>query len=135
MELFDTHFGYTVKTFGLLQPYFGCLSCMPVVYVIHYKLQGRLPISFWIKDSWEASHVKLVSFQKAYSISGEVGIWSYKSASGGVPSLHVWGTGTNAMCNQIAIKVFCKKILIERETSQVHLNTLIQKGSIPFEVL
>ena len=24
---------YTVKTFGLLQPYFGCLSCMPVVYM------------------------------------------------------------------------------------------------------
>ena len=34
------------KTFGLLQPYFGCLSCMPVVYVI---FQGRLPISFWMK--------------------------------------------------------------------------------------
>ena len=32
---------YTVKTFGLLQPYFGCLSCMPAVYVIHYKLQLR----------------------------------------------------------------------------------------------
>ena len=26
--------GYTVKTFGLLQPSFGCLSCMPVVNVI-----------------------------------------------------------------------------------------------------
>ena len=37
---------YTVKTFGLLQPYFGCFSCMPAVYVIHYKLQGSLPISF-----------------------------------------------------------------------------------------
>ena len=24
---------HTVKTFGLLQPYFGHLSCMPVVYV------------------------------------------------------------------------------------------------------
>ena len=35
-----------VKTFGLLQPYFSCCSCMPAVYVIHYKLQGRLPISF-----------------------------------------------------------------------------------------
>ena len=29
----------TVKTFGLLQPYFGHLSCMPVVCVTHYKLQ------------------------------------------------------------------------------------------------
>ena len=28
---------YTVKTFGLLQPYFGCLSCMPDVCVTHYK--------------------------------------------------------------------------------------------------
>ena len=36
----------TVKTFGLLQPYFGCLSCMPVVCVTHYKFQGWLPISF-----------------------------------------------------------------------------------------
>ena len=38
---------YTVKTFGLLQPYFGHVSCMPVVYVTHYKLQGMLPI--WLK--------------------------------------------------------------------------------------
>ena len=45
------------KVFGLLQPYFGCLSCMPVVYVIiHYKLQERLPTSSWIlMHSWEAS--------------------------------------------------------------------------------
>ena len=28
---------FTVKTFGLLQPYFGYLSCMPVVCVTHYK--------------------------------------------------------------------------------------------------
>ena len=35
---------HTVKTFGLLQPYFGHLSCMPVVYVTRYKLQGMLPI-------------------------------------------------------------------------------------------
>ena len=35
---------YTVKTFGLLQPYYGHLSCMPVVYVTLYKLQGVLPI-------------------------------------------------------------------------------------------
>ena len=27
----------------------SCHSCMPVVYVTHSKLQGRLPISFWIK--------------------------------------------------------------------------------------
>ena len=27
----------TVKTFVLLQPYFGHLSCMPVVCVTHYK--------------------------------------------------------------------------------------------------
>ena len=26
---------HTVKTFGLLQPYFGHLSCMPVVCVTH----------------------------------------------------------------------------------------------------
>ena len=32
-------FSCTVKTFGLLQPYFGHLSCMPVVCVTHYKLQ------------------------------------------------------------------------------------------------
>ena len=38
---------YTVKTFGLIQPYFGHLSCMPVVYVTRYKLQGMLPI--WLK--------------------------------------------------------------------------------------
>ena len=30
---------HTVKMFGLLQPYFGHLSCMPVVCVTHYKLQ------------------------------------------------------------------------------------------------
>ena len=30
---------YTVKTLGLLQPYFGHLSCMPVVYVTRYMLQ------------------------------------------------------------------------------------------------
>ena len=28
---------YTVKTSGLLQPYFGHLSCMPVVCMTHYK--------------------------------------------------------------------------------------------------
>ena len=27
---------HTVKTFGLLQPYFGHLGCMPVVCVTHY---------------------------------------------------------------------------------------------------
>ena len=33
---------FTVKTFWLLDlPYFGCLSCMPVVYnLTHYKLPG-----------------------------------------------------------------------------------------------
>ena len=30
---------YTVKMLGLLQPYFGHLSCMPVVYVTRYTLQ------------------------------------------------------------------------------------------------
>ena len=30
---------YTVKTLGLLQPYFGHLSCMPVVHVTCYTLQ------------------------------------------------------------------------------------------------
>ena len=50
MELMDeslTRFlerSHTVKTFGLLQPYYGHLSCMPVVYVTCYKLQGMLPI-------------------------------------------------------------------------------------------
>ena len=38
---------YTVKTFGLHQPYFGHVSCMPVVYVTRYELQGILPI--WLK--------------------------------------------------------------------------------------
>ena len=38
----------TVKIFGLLQQYFGCLSCMPVVYVS--KPQGRLPISLRIDE-------------------------------------------------------------------------------------
>ena len=37
---------YTVKTLGLLQPYFGHLSCMIVAYVTRYKLQGMLPICF-----------------------------------------------------------------------------------------
>ena len=32
---------YTVKTFGLLQPYFGHLSCMPVVYVTHCKTSNQ----------------------------------------------------------------------------------------------
>ena len=31
----------TVKTFGLPQPYFGHLSCIPVVYVTRYKPQGK----------------------------------------------------------------------------------------------
>ena len=39
----NTSYNYTVKTFGLLQPYYGRLSCMPVVYVTRYKLQGMLP--------------------------------------------------------------------------------------------
>ena len=30
---------YIVKTLGLLQPYFGRLTCMPVVYVTCYTLQ------------------------------------------------------------------------------------------------
>ena len=30
---------YTVKMLGLLQPYFGHLCCMPVVYVTHYTIQ------------------------------------------------------------------------------------------------
>ena len=38
-----THFSWLphckFKTFGLLQPCFGHLSCMPVVCVTHYKLQ------------------------------------------------------------------------------------------------
>ena len=33
--------GYTVKKFGLLQPYFGHLSCMPVVCVTHYKTSNN----------------------------------------------------------------------------------------------
>ena len=35
---------HTVKTFGLLQPYFGHLSCVPVVYVTRYQLQKMLLI-------------------------------------------------------------------------------------------
>ena len=37
---------HTVKTFGLLQPYSGHLSCMPVVYVTCYKLQRMLLVWF-----------------------------------------------------------------------------------------
>ena len=33
-------FWNTVKTFWLLQPYFGCLSCMPDVCMTRYKFQG-----------------------------------------------------------------------------------------------
>ena len=36
-------FYITVKIFGLLQLYFGHLSCMPVVYTTRYKLQRMLP--------------------------------------------------------------------------------------------
>ena len=43
MEL-TNQLAHTVKIFGLLQPYFGHLSCMPVVYMTRYKLQGMLPI-------------------------------------------------------------------------------------------
>ena len=80
------------------------------------------------KCSREASPVKLVfPFRRLIAFLVKlVFLWSYKSASGGVPSLHVCGTGTNARCNQIAMKVSCKKILIEREASQVHLNTSIK---------
>ena len=35
---------YTVKRFGLLQPYFGHLSCMPVVCVTHYKTSASYRI-------------------------------------------------------------------------------------------
>ena len=43
MDRTHTHFSWLphckFKTFGLLQPCFGHLSCMPVVCVTHYKLQ------------------------------------------------------------------------------------------------
>ena len=36
---------YTVKTLGLLQPYFGHLSCIPVAYVTCYALQTSMDAS------------------------------------------------------------------------------------------
>ena len=38
----------TVKHFGYFH-HIGHLSCKPVVYVMHYKLQWRVPMSFWIR--------------------------------------------------------------------------------------
>ena len=47
---------YTVKKFGLLQPYFGHLGCMPVVYVTHYKTSKQcFLIESKLNCSWEAS--------------------------------------------------------------------------------
>ena len=47
---------YTVKTFWLLQPYFGHLSCMPDVCVTHYKTsKGCFLFESKLKCSWEAS--------------------------------------------------------------------------------
>ena len=44
----------TVKTFVLLQPYFGHLSCMPVVCMIHYKTsKGCFLFESKLKCSWE----------------------------------------------------------------------------------
>ena len=54
----------TVKTFGLLQPCFGHLSCMPAECVTHYKLQRD--VSYLHQSSREASSVRIF-LQKAYS--------------------------------------------------------------------
>ena len=43
----------TKKTFGLLEPYFGPLSCIPIVYVAHYKFNKCL--QFESKCSWKVS--------------------------------------------------------------------------------
>ena len=66
---------YTVKTLGLLEPYFGHLSCMlPVVCVTHYKTsRGSYHSCSQSECSWEASpFVKAVS--PYGSISDEVGV-------------------------------------------------------------
>ena len=58
-----------MKTFGLLQPYFGHLSCMPVVYVTRYKLQGMLPICLSVVE-------KLLLFEDLLAES----LYSYSAA-------------------------------------------------------
>ena len=88
---------YKNINFGLLQPYFGDLSCMPALYVIHYKFQGRLPISLWVRGySWEVSpFVKLVfPFRRLVRL---VFLWSYTSAPGGMPWLHGCGRNTRSV--------------------------------------
>ena len=57
-----------VKVFGLLQPYFGHLGCMPVVCMTHYKTSKEcfLFVSK-LECSWEASLSIRIFLQKAYS--------------------------------------------------------------------
>ena len=60
---------YTVKTFWLLQPYFGHLSCMPDVCVTHYKTSKGC---FLLNQSLSVvekllSHIYRIFLQKAYS--------------------------------------------------------------------
>ena len=81
-----------IKTFGLLQPYFGCLSCMPIVYITNFK-RGYQSHSE-SECNWQASpFVKLVSFllSEGWWL---VFLWPYTSAPGAVPWLH--GCGRNA---------------------------------------
>ena len=60
---------YTVKTFWLLQPYFGHLSCMPDVCVTHYKTSKGC---FLLNQSLSVVekllfHIYRIFLQKAYS--------------------------------------------------------------------
>ena len=58
----------TVKTFGLLQPYFGHLSCMLAVYMTHYNTSKRCFLfESKLKCSQEASPSVRIFLQKAYS--------------------------------------------------------------------
>ena len=59
---------YTVKTFGLLQPYFGHLSCMVAVCMTHYNTSKRCFLfESKLKCSREASPSVRIFLQKAYS--------------------------------------------------------------------
>ena len=74
---------HTVKTFGLLQPYFGHmhLSCMPVVCVTHALQQTSREATNLILNQNVAENFPLceisIFFQKAYSFSDEVGVFFY----------------------------------------------------------
>ena len=62
-----------VKTFGLLQPYFGHLSCMPVVYVTHYKTSKECFLFFFLSvvekllSQLESSNRKAYRYTRLHS--------------------------------------------------------------------